>query len=241
VPNTSGRTDRAALLAEKERRERRRRNLNIGGVAAIVVLVLVVALFLSTRGGDNSDEIAAAAPGPGSEHGLTIGDAGAPHSLVIYEDFLCPFCGELEASSHSELEQLADDGQVRVEYRPFAFLTRYGDYSGDATEAFGSVLTQQDQATALAMHDLLFADQPEEDGDHPSRADLAETMRQAGADDATVQHFEDGDGAAWADAATKAAQDVGVDHTPVVILDGEAFTEGETIEERAEKLLAALG
>ena len=45
---------------------------------------------------------------------------------MIYEDFLCPFCGALEAATHDDLAALAADGQVRVTYRPFVLLSQVG-------------------------------------------------------------------------------------------------------------------
>ena len=81
------------------------------------------------------------APAAGSsDYGVTIGDPDAPHTLVIYEDFLCPACGALEAQTHERLAELADEGNVHVDYRPFELLGRLGDYSLRSASAFGVVL-----------------------------------------------------------------------------------------------------
>src|SRR3954469_5165762 len=96
----------AALRKEQERQEARRRYLMIGGVVAALLVIVVGGWFLS-RALDTTAKVDA--PAAGSKYGVTIGPKDAPHDVVIYEDFLCPFCGELEAETHEKLATLADD------------------------------------------------------------------------------------------------------------------------------------
>ena len=115
----------AAALKERQRRERRRRLLTVVGV--VVALVLVVAGgFLISSMRDDTKVDAAKIPPPGGSYGLTIGPDSAPHQVVVYEDFLCPICGEFEKTGHEQLEQLADQGKVQIEYRPIIILDRFG-------------------------------------------------------------------------------------------------------------------
>jgi protein-disulfide isomerase len=229
----------AAALREQESRERRRRILMILGTAAAVVL-LVVAGFLVNRARDTTDEVNAEPAGAG-QHGLVIGTEDAPHDIVIYEDFLCPYCGELEAHSHEELAQLADDGKVRVEYRPFVILDRAGDYSQRSTAAFAVVLDKSGPEVAKRFHDLLFANQPSETGPFPDDGQLVDLAVQAGAEESAVADgIENGAGNTWADDATQAASDARVRSTPTVLLDGQVFQEGRTPEQNAQKLLEAV-
>lgn len=229
----------AAVLAEQERKARRRQILSVAGVLAALVL-LIGGGFVINSMRDTSDEVAKSAPAAGSDNGLTIGEASAPHEIVIYEDFLCPFCGELEKQTHEELATLAADGKVRVEYRPFVLLSNFGPYSQAATAAFGTVLEQSGPEIAKEFHDLLFADQPSEEGPFPDEKDLADLAEQAGADADTVAAVADGGGSEWADAATKAASDIGVNSTPTILLDGKAFSDGRTVDDLASNLLEAV-
>ena len=57
--------------------------------------------------------------------------------MEVYEDFLCPICGEFEKTGHEQLEQLADQGKVQVEYHPIIILDRFGTYSARATRCGG--------------------------------------------------------------------------------------------------------
>jgi len=159
---------------------------------------------------------------------------------VIYEDFLCPFCGELESRTSEKLADLAAEGKVRVEYRPFVLLSNIGPYSALATAAFGTVLEQSGPEVAKAYHDLLYSEQPEESGPFPDAQDLADLAEQAGADAETVSAVADGGDTDWADAATQAAEDVKVQSTPTILLDGEPFSDGRTVDDLAANLLEAV-
>ena len=134
----------AAALKEKQRRERRRQILTAIGVVVAIALVVGGGFFINSMR-DDTQETAAKIPPPGSQFGLTIGSADAPHQVVVYEDFLCPICGEFEEAGHEELAQLADQGKVQIEYRPFVLLDRLGPYSARATLVWSLVL-QQDGA-----------------------------------------------------------------------------------------------
>ena len=116
------RADRAAALLREQQAKERRRNILVA-VAVVVVMVAVVGGgFLINAARDSSKNIDAAPAGQ-TDNGVAIGDPDAPHEVVIYEDFLCPYCGELERASSDELDRLADEGKVYVDYRPFQLLS----------------------------------------------------------------------------------------------------------------------
>jgi protein-disulfide isomerase len=190
------------------------------------------------RGTGLSTDVTAAAAGT-SDYGVTVGDAGAPHQVVIYEDFLCPFCGQLEKASHERLQELAEAGKVQVDYRPFHLLQP--DYSAEAANAFKVVLDAAGPKVALAFHTELYADQPDESGPYPDSDWLVQKAVDAGAEESAVRPgIEDMSQQDWVDAATKAAEDTGLQGTPTVLLDGKVFTEGRTMDEVADKLVAAV-
>jgi protein-disulfide isomerase len=229
----------AALRKEQERQEARRRYLMIGGVVAALLVIVVGGWFLS-RALDTTGKVDA--PAAGSKYGVTIGPKNAPHDVVIYEDFLCPFCGELEAETHEKLATLADDGKVRVEYRPFNLLSSLGDYSARSAEAFSIVLDKSGPDVAKKFHDLLYENQPEEKGPFPSNEDILKLAVQAGASEADVKDAitnVDGKGT-WVTDATQAALDAGVRSTPTILLDGKVYQDGRTPAEIGDNLIAEL-
>lgn len=214
---------RAERLAELERRAkaaRRRRHRMVGGVVGALVVVVAIVLVLVSR----SNDIEASAAGE-SDYGVTIGPADAPHEIVVYEDFLCPGCGQLEAATHDQLTALAEDGEVQVDYRPFVLLDRLGTYSARATSAFGVVLDTSGPEVAKRFHDLLYSDQPAEDADpYPDAQWLVDKAVEAGADEAAVTPGIEAGENDFAREATREAEAAGVDSTPTVLLDGEVFT-----------------
>jgi protein-disulfide isomerase len=225
----------AALRKEQERAERRRRNLMVGGVVLALLVIVVGGYFLS-RALDTTEDVDA--PAAGSKYGVTIGPDDAPHDVVVYEDFLCPFCGEFESESHEKLAELAQQGKVQVEYRPFNLLTSAGDYSARSAGAFSIVLDKSGPVVAKKFHDLLYENQPSEQGPFPSNDDLVKWAVEAGAKESDVESaIENGDGEKWVKDATQAALDANVRSTPTILLDGKVYIDGGTPGVLADNLI----
>ena len=231
----------AAALAERKRKERRR-NILVA-VAVVVVMALIVgAGFLLSRSEDKEDDKAASQE---SEYGVSIGDADAPHTIIVYEDFLCPVSRDFEAQTRDDLAELAADGKVEVDYRPFNLFSSAQDprkpYSVDAAAAFAVVLEESGPEVAKEFHDLLYENQPSEAGPFPEGDFFVDLAVEAGATEADVRPgIENGDGEDWVAEATDAALDAGVDGTPTILLDGEQFLDGRTMQELGDNLVAAV-
>jgi protein-disulfide isomerase len=229
----------AAALREQQRQEARRRNLMVGGVV-LVLLVAIIGGFLISRSQDTTTAVAA--PATGSRYGVTVGPANAPHDVVVYEDFLCPYCGQLEATTRDDLARLASEGKVRVEYRPFELLSSLGTYSARSAGAFAIVLDKSGPAVAKKFHDLLYENQPDEKGPFPDNAALVKLAVRAGARESAVKAaIEGADDSRWVTQATQAALDAGVRSTPTVLLDGKVYQDGRTIQEVGQNLVKELG
>lgn len=233
------------------------RNTRIGLIVGVVMALVVVAGFAASMLGDDSDEItlpatstSSASPSAAETGGavdpataptsVVVGPADAPHQVIVFEDFLCPFCGELEQETGDELAELAEQGRVRVEYRPFELLSQF-DYSSEALEVFAGVLLQGDQQVAKAVHDRLYDEQPAESGPYPSQDELVALAVEAGADEAALRAaLEEGSAEELAERATQEAVGAGVRGTPTIVVDGEVFQDGRTVEELGANLIAAV-
>lgn len=229
----------AEMRAAQKQRENRRRILTIAGVIAVMVLIVGGSIGISLL---NKEEVTAVAAGS-SEYGVTIGDEDAPHSVVIYEDFLCPFCGQLEAASREDLEELAADGKVFVEYRPFDLLSQsFGEYPIRAASAFALVLEKSGPEVAKKFHDLLYENQPtEQDPDAMSDDEMVDLAVEAGATEADVRAGIEGvSHRDWVTKATEEAANAGISGTPTILLDGEVFQDGRSIQDIADNLVAEL-
>lgn len=174
------------------------------------------------------------------DYGFAFGDPDAPHRVVVYEDFLCPFCGSLEAATNERLTELVDAGDVVVEYRVFDLLSRVGDYSLRAANALAVVMQEAGPRAAKTFHDLLYAQQPAETGPLPDDEWLVDQAVVAGAaEDAVRPGIEDLAFGDFVAEATQAAADSGVQSTPTVLVDGETV-DGTTIQGLSDAIFAAV-
>ncbi|GAA1923329.1 DsbA family protein [Nocardioides hwasunensis] len=234
------RNERAKALAEERRKAaKRKQQMSRFGIVAAVLVLLVGGYFLVTNLG--SDKPDTAPQGASASYGLVVGEDDAPKSIVIYEDFLCPFCGQLEATVGDQLNAAIEAGEVKVEYRPIPFLSRVSDYSPEAANAFAVVLNESGPEVAKEFHDLLYANQPEERGPYPSTDDIVDLAVEAGATEADVRPgIEDMAFEGWVDAAADAAGKADVTATPTVLIDGQRAT-GQTMQDLANEILAGTG
>jgi protein-disulfide isomerase len=233
----------AAALAERRRKERRR-NI-ITGVAVVAAIVLIVGIGLVINQMRDDDPSGAAAERT-TAYEVALGDPDAPHSIVIYEDFLCPICREFEAASKDKLAQAAEAGDVHVSYRPFNLFSQDGDprkdYSVASAAAFAVVLEESGAEVAKEYHDLLYENQPAESGPFPDTDWFVDLAVEAGADENDVRDgIESGAGEEWVAEATEEADEAGIDSTPTILLDGEEYREGRTFEQLADNLVASVG
>ena len=234
------RTERAKIAAEERRKaEKRKQQLTRAGlIAGVLVLLVGGYFFVSSLGSDKPDTAPA---GASDDYGLVLGEADAPKSVVIYEDFLCPFCGQLEKTVGDQLDAAVEAGEVQVEYRPLGFLERIDDYSPESANAFAVVLDTSGPEVAKEFHDLLYADQPSESGPFPDDDDLVALAVEAGAEEADVRPgIEDMAFQGWVDAANEAASQEGVNSTPSVFVNGE-LVEAQTLNDIAAEMVGASG
>lgn len=234
------RTERARVEAEERRKKaRRKKQLTRFGLIAGGLLLVVGGYFLVTNLG--SDKPATPPEGATETYGLLVGEADAPKEIVIYEDFLCPFCGQLEETVGDQLDAAVEKGEVNVEYRPLSFLGRVSDYSPEAANAFAVVLDESGPEVAKSFHDLLFDNQPAESGPFPDDDQLVEWAVEAGAEeDAVRPGIEDMAFEGWVEAAGEAASQADVSSTPTVLVDGERV-EGQTLAEIAAAMVGPAG
>jgi len=230
------RTERTRAQAEERRKAaKRKEQLTRIGVGVGVLALIVGGYFLVTNLG--SDKPDTPPVGATDSFGLRLGEADAPKEIVVYEDFLCPFCGQLELTVGDQLDAAVEAGEVSVEYRPLGFLERISDYSPESANAFAVVLNESGPEVAKSFHDLLFDNQPAESGPFPDEDELVEMAVEAGATEADVRPgIEDMTFEGWVDAANDAASEEGVDSTPSVFIDGE-LVEGQTLAEVAEAMV----
>ncbi len=231
----TNRTARAAAIQKEQADKERNRKLAIVAVILIVLGGLVAAGFVLTGGSSSTPAAGATPKAVASGQGLVVGDdPNASVKVVVYEDFLCPYCRELEASTRSFLRKGAAQGKVLVEYRPFRLLQ--DPYSEQALTAWGHVLQDGTPEQALALHDLLYENQPYEAAtDKPGLDKLKEWAEEAGVKDSTVLSALGKADPTFVEAANAAATAADVQGTPTVVVNGKTL-EGTSISQLADQL-----
>ncbi|WP_072807344.1 DsbA family protein [Rhodococcoides yunnanense] len=212
----------------------------LAGVALVVVVVVVVVAILWQRGDDaprNDGYGSVKDPAVVStvqDGGVVqLGRPGAPDTVDIFEDPMCPFCGQLETKHGQELAQKIDDGSVAVRYHMVVLpqldeASASGNYSSRAVAASHCVAASENAIVYSAFHAGLFDSnfQPEENADSDrSDSELAALAHTSGASDSTARCITSGEKSAEATTDAAAAREAlaasGAQGTPGVLVNGE--------------------
>lgn len=226
------RSARDRLAAERKRqaaREKQRRLLAIvlGSVVAVAVIVVATVLIVDQKNKNGRAEVHQGALAPVSRQAdgsILMAQSGVSKpELEIFEDFQCPICKQFEAATGKTVQQLAQQGKVKVVYRPFHLFGQQKDpvriNSLRSAEAALCVPAGQ----WVSYHDALFKFQPPEGEKGFSPDDLVKWGKDVGVTDANFEKcVRDEQKKSTVDAMTKyALQDRGVQGTPSVYLNGK--------------------
>ena len=161
----------AAEKLRQKRAERRRRQLTIGGaVVAVIVVAGSIGIAVSASKHNSSAYLAPAAAvvdpqaKSGKDLGIHVGSGDAPVKLVVFEDFRCPVCQSIEQAVEPTYRQYVEDGKVQVIYHPARLIDSNNGGKGSLNGA-NAVACAQDEGQFLPLHDLLYANQPNEKTD----------------------------------------------------------------------------
>ena len=217
------RTARAAAVLETQRlQEQRRRRTTVTAVVAALIVVVGLGYLVTTTLDDSGQ--AAATPSGTDGYAVVVGDADAPTTLSFYEDPQCPICQQFEGAVGEDVAQAVADGEVKVEYHVVSFLdsASANEWSSRAANALMVVQDLEGPEAFVAMHDLLYDNQPQEGTAGPSDAQLVAWAVEAGAEEGPArQGIESGKFDQWVVNATDQMSKDGVNGTPTVFVDGE--------------------
>ena len=138
--------------------------LGVAALAAVLIVGSIVGVSLIsgnsrnvslTSGAKLPDAAAVAAEFRGvPQHGLVLGAANAPVTLVEYIDLQCPWCGKFERESFpTVVSQFVRTGKVRVEMRPVDFV------GPDSVRGRNALFAAAAQNKAFQFTALLYANQ----------------------------------------------------------------------------------
>ena len=263
-PSTDSAKDRRQKAAEaraaQEAAEKRRdRTIKIIGAIAVVVVVGAIiggAVWQSRSSSSTSASSTLPSPDPSAalpKGVVATGDnafavpvgtpkAGAP-VLQVWEDFQCPICGATEAANGAGIQALASSGAAQLYYRPVAFLDRNlasqnisagtTNSSHRAIAAWGCAI---DAGKGLEYHNIIYANQPSNEGGGYTTAQLLDFGKQAGITGDAYTTFEkcvnDNTYLGWAVNADNEMSSHGISGTPTGILNGTELPQG-TLSDKA--------
>ncbi len=243
---------RAQTEAAERRRERAIRI--VGGLVVVLIVggLLAVGFFAGQDDpADPAAPVASADPNAALPTGVSAPTYGVPYgsgwtsadeatlpTLEIWEDFQCPACAQVEAASADGIKALADEGRVKLLYRPATFLDNglaqdnaangNPNSSARATSAWGCAV---DAGRTTEYHSAIFDIQPADEGVGFSDQQLIDLGSTVGIEDADLATFtscvQDGTYLGWAANSNQAFSESGAGGTPTAYLNGVEISSSE--------------
>ena len=205
----------------------RKRNLfvQIGLTAVVVVFAVALVLYIVLSADDKVEGGQAQGVRVSMANVVTKEGSSDPKVVLsLYEDFLCPACGNFERQFGPTISKLIDTGAVAADYYMVAILNSQGDgYSSRAGNAAYCVAAE-DKAAFRRFHEALYTKelQPAEgSGVYPDDARLTELARQAGAGGSVPDCISKG---TYVDMVEDLAGATQIRATPTVRINGEDYS-----------------
>jgi protein-disulfide isomerase len=233
----------------------RRRNILIQvGLVAVVIIFAVGMVLLIVKPWENKG----GGPAAGEKRAISVAvadklikdPAGKPKVVLsMYEDFLCPHCGEFERRLGPTVRQLIGTGAVQADYYMVALppldqpqTDYYSSRAGNAGYCVADADTTPGKEAFQRFHDALYKQQPGETAtSFPSNAQLIETARQAGlASQDLSDCINKGKYTKMVKGLVKAT---GISFTPTIRINGEEFkyTESTTPQDLISRVTQITG
>jgi protein-disulfide isomerase len=196
-------------------RRRSRSSLWVWGPIGFLVIAVVAGIAIQSARSHNQAPQATPAHAVGPNGGEVLGSPSAPVLVEEYGDFQCPSCAHWERTVGPTVRRLVDQGRIRFEYHPIAFI------GPESLAAANAAVCAGDQGKFWAYHDLLFAQQAPENSGALTTDRLLQFGRQVGLSNQQFQQcVRDGTYDNWIRQATDQASQRGVTGTPTVFLNG---------------------
>ena len=248
--------EKAKELRDSQRKKDRRTKVVLQGsvILAVLAIVAIVAFVIVTT-------VKPAGPGPRNmlSDGILIGegftatptaalkagDTPVPNvrddsddviRIQMYVDYFCPICGQFEDANGDQLTTWLESGAADVEIFPIAILDRASQGTKYSTRAANAAACVADSSPDqyYDFHNILFANQPEENTEGLTDDELIALTKEAGVSNpnAIADCIDNEQFKSWvADSRNRAQNgpivDSNVDKiagTPTIIVDGLKYT-----------------
>lgn len=220
-PQPDSRRQRLREEQQRIQRERRVRTIlmSVAGLAVVGTVIWAVFALVGS---------VPATPSAGSvdESTVVIGKADAKVRVDVFQDFMCPYCGQFERSNGADLKSMVDAGTVRLVIHPMSFLDEQSGTAKYSTRAANALFTvyKAEPDKALAFNAALYENQPEEGTAGLSDDQLKALATGVGVSQTVADSFTSMANESSVVQATQSAFAAGVTSTPTVKINGEKFT-----------------
>jgi protein-disulfide isomerase len=222
---SKGARDRANArrIVEQQRAAERRRRVTIWTSVAVVAVLVIAGLIgwgvLSRQ--QTSDAAKLTTPSVAVDDGTAFAVGTGPVVVDLYEDFMCPICHEFENQTGSTIKQLVADKKVTVRYHPVSILDQASNGTQYSTRAAGAAAAAAVDGKFIEYHDVLYANQPEENSDGLTDAKLIELGKSVGLGDSFATAVDDKTYDAWVGKVTDTFSARGFTGTPTIVVAGK--------------------
>jgi protein-disulfide isomerase len=200
----------------------------------------------STPDSGNSGDTEPTEPTPTTDETLpspVLGNADAPVTLAVYEDYACPHCADYNLNGLAELRSAyIDTGEIRYEHRD-APIPVADPGSWQAASAAREVQARHGNDAFWAYAEKLFEQSSSLGGDVEPLFERLATELDLGGASAIAAAGVDRAHDPTVRADRQRAEDVGVPATPAFVIDGEVVASGfgeDTISTVSAELDSAL-
>jgi protein-disulfide isomerase len=204
----------------------RKRNLAIQiGLTSIVVIFAVVLVGYIVLSNDKKPQSGEAKSVRVASSNVIKKEGSSDPKVVLslYEDFLCPHCGQFEQQFGPTVNKLIDTGAVAADYYMVGILDRPQNQNY-SSRAGGAAYCVADESTDAfrRFHAALFAQQPDETATaFPDNARLVEVARQAGAGGGVPDCIDKG---RYTEMVQGLAAATGIQATPTIKINGQEYS-----------------
>lgn len=123
-----------------------------------ILSALIIVVFSFTLSSCNRDEVSNTATTPTilSADDPVWGNQKAPHTMVVFSDFQCPFCAEFFLTLEKLEKDWVQAGKLKIQYRDFSLTSHV-----NSQPAHKAANAAAKQGKYLEMHRLIFSKQNE--------------------------------------------------------------------------------
>lgn len=218
------RTNAKRIVAQQQAAARRRTVTIWTSVAVVAVLIIAGLIGWGVLAGQQKTAAGTlTTPSVAVDQGTAFSVGTGPVVVDLYEDFMCPICHAFETSTGPTIKQMITDKKVTVRYHPVSILDRSSNGTKYSTRAAGAAAAAAEDGKFVEYHDVLYANQPEENSDGLSDAKLIDLGKSVGLGDSFATAVTDQTYDTWAGKATDSFSSRGYTGTPTIVVDSKVL------------------